>query len=183
MQSPPICPVWRVTLLVVIGLLPSAVQAGGDVATLQAGQQYAFYNYTDRVIVKLRSEASAAQKRVISAVRMEALNAAAGVRLAHVRAMSTGAHVLRLPQRMALGEAALFAERLMEDPAVEYAEPDRVIRPLPHNPGPPDDPQFLDHTQWHYLEPANEIGGINLPGAWGITMGNGGLVAAVIDTG
>jgi serine protease len=117
----------------------------------------------------------------MSAARVQALSTVAGVTLSHVRAMSGGADVLRLPYPMNATEVATFVEKLNADPNVEYAEVDRIMRPLLV----PTDPRYID--QWHYKEPNpatdNEPGGINLPGAWDITTGGTGVVIAVVDTG
>ncbi|HUL93628.1 MAG TPA: S8 family serine peptidase [Burkholderiales bacterium] len=175
---------WRKTesLLAIAGLVglllasPRPTQAGGPGVSAQALSPYEF---TDRLIVKLR-EPQTARARVLSADRLSALSAAAWVTLEHFRPMSGGAHVLRLPQRMTLAEAQAIAARLKADPGVEHAEPDRRMFPMLV----PNDPMYVN--QWHYMSPnapENVAGGANLPGAWDITTGVAGVVVAVIDTG
>lgn len=144
------------------------------------------YNYTDRLIVKYRNpsllrQAAAGNGRADTAVndQVNKLSAAAGLELKHFRFMSADAHVLQLPQRMTLAEAATVASNLKNDPGVEYAEPDRRLFPLLT----PNDPQYIN--QWHYKSPTTdgEPGGANLPGAWDISTGSAGIMVAVIDSG
>ncbi|MFQ5935496.1 MAG: S8 family serine peptidase [Acidiferrobacterales bacterium] len=150
-------------------------QAGG---TDPLRQWYA-ETFTDRLIVKLRGKTPITQVTRMSPTHLQTLSTAAGATLAHVRSMSMGAQVLKLPYRMRLHEVADIAARLSDDPNIEYAEPDRNLRPLLV----PADPDFVD--QWHYKDPVadGEPGAANLPGAWDITTGSTGIVIAVIDTG
>jgi serine protease len=134
------------------------------------------YDFTDRLIVKLR-DPRAARAQVVAADRLNALSAAAGVALTHLRPMSGDAHVLKLPQRMSVAEAQAIADRLSADPSVEYAEPDRRLFPMLA----PNDTLYAQ--QWHYHASATEIGAANLPGAWDITTGSASVVVAVVDTG
>lgn len=135
--------------------------------------------YTDRIIVKLRDPKTSGAARM-SATQVRSLSTAAGVTLSHFRAMSGDAQVLKLPYRMTVAEAAQVAQQLSADPAVEHAEPDRILRPLLV----PNDPQYAN--QWHYQRPGapdNVAGGANLPGAWDLTTGSTNIVIAVLDTG
>jgi serine protease len=134
------------------------------------------YDFTDRLIVKLR-DPQAARAQVVAADRLSALNAAAGVALTFFRPMSGDAHVLKLPQRMTVAEAQAVADRLSADPSVEYAEPDRRMFPMLA----PNDTEYPN--QWHYHASATEVGGANLPAAWDITTGSASIVVAVVDTG
>ncbi|MEO7600800.1 MAG: S8 family peptidase [Gammaproteobacteria bacterium] len=144
----------------------------------QARQQHPLTDYTDRLIVKLRGQPVAAQDATSSgAVRLQALSARAGMTLAHVRPMSWGAQVLQLPGRMTLADADTIAQKLRADPDVEYAEPDRIMHPL----AVPNDTLFS--SQWHYLSPPIEPGGVNLPPAWDITTGQPNITIALVDTG
>ncbi|MFQ6021843.1 MAG: S8 family serine peptidase [Acidiferrobacterales bacterium] len=155
--------------------------AGGKESGISSGQE--FSNYTNRLIVKLRGSKADAQTRAMAPARVHALSTVARATLSHFRAMAGGTQVLKLPHRMTVTEAAAIAERLAADPDVEYAEPDRIVRPAAHLMAPPDDPLFLNHNQWHHLDPATEVGGINLPDAWNTTMGDANIVVAIIDTG
>jgi len=137
---------------------------------------------TDRIIVKFRDRQVSRASRLESA-QLSSLSASAGVTLGHVRSMSGDAQVLTLPRRMSLAEVEHIARQLSADPQVEYAEPDRIRRPLLF----PNDPQYAN--QWHYYSSVAQApyaavaGGANLPDAWDITTGDANIVAAVIDTG
>ncbi|GMQ89997.1 MAG: hypothetical protein BMS9Abin10_0337 [Gammaproteobacteria bacterium] len=171
----------RGAVLLALLVAPTVLLAGGrEVGELGA---FAGGEYTNQLIVKLRGTLPRARSRTLSAARVQGLSTVAGVTLAPVRAMSGGADVLRLPYPMNATEVATFVEKLNADPNVEYAEVDRIMRPLLV----PTDPRYVD--QWHYKEPNpatdNEPGGINLPAAWDITTGDvpNTVVIAVIDTG
>lgn len=168
---------WLVVFLLAV---PTVAMAGGQ-DVFRASPP--LVDHTDRLIVKFRSTKAAGQPVAMSATKLQALGNRAGLPLAHLRGMATGAQILRLPNRMTLSEANAVAATLAQDPDVEYAEPDRILRPLAHLTAPPDDPLFLNHSQWHYLDPATEAGGINLPAAWGVTTGSANIVVAIIDTG
>ncbi len=131
---------------------------------------------TDRLIVKYRDPAMAAAM-VLSGDQTGRLSAQAGMALGHIRRMEGGAHLLQLPGQLPLDEAKGLAARLQADPAIEYAEPDAIMR----HQLTPNDTQYP--SQWHYFEPTTEIGGINLPPAWDTSTGSTSVVTAVIDTG
>lgn len=136
-----------------------------------------FSDTTDRLIVKLRASQGAAKAMPLSADRVQILGARAGVGLRMHRVMANGAQVLKLPERMDAKQVEIVAARLATDPAVEYAEPDRIKLPL----AVPNDTYY--GYQWHYMAPGTEIGGANLPAAWDITTGSANVVVGVIDTG
>jgi serine protease len=164
----------------------SIARADGPLITTQQ-QIPSFFDYTDQLIVKYRNPALvrtavSGNERPDALIneRVNMLSAAAGVQLTHFRFMSGDGHVLKLPQKMTLAEATAVARKLAADPSVEYAEPDARKFPLLT----PNDPQYAN--QWHYKTwgaPDNEPGGVNLPGAWGITTGSSSIVVAVVDTG
>jgi len=168
-----------------ISLSSPIIHAGG----IQPVPQQSLTSHTDRLIVKLRDQGAGVNTAIVSPGQAQVLSAATGVSLSPLRVVATGAQVLKLPYSMSVADAAAIAESLSDDPNVEYAEPDRIMRPLAHLVGPPNDPLFLDapHSQWHYLDPAAEPGGINLLAAWNInppvTMGDVNIVIAVIDSG
>jgi serine protease len=126
---------------------------------------------TNRMIVKYRDAAAAT---VVDDVSAKASAARAGTQLKPLRIMGSGAHVMSLDRRMPVADVQRIAADLMaSDANVEYAEPDRVMRPLRT----PNDTRF--NLQWHYSE---ATAGINAPAAWEIATGKG-IVVAVIDTG
>ncbi len=132
----------------------------------------AYKNLADRLIVKFRPNAATSAD-----VRTHTLSAKAGVTFTRLRTMSGGAHIMRLPYRMSMADADAIVARLKSDPDVEYAEVDRIFRPLLV----PADPRYAE--QWSLHPPASEPGGMNLPGAWDITQGVAAVVVAVLDTG
>lgn len=155
----------------IAGVAKARLRAITMVATLAAplaADAAALQESTTRLIVKLRATAPHAGEP------LERMSIAAAMPLAYLRAMSGGAHVLALPHAMAISDARVIAERLIGNPDIEYAEPDRKrYRKLTPN-------DSLFNQQWNLFE---AIGGINTPGAWDITTGSAGLVIAVLDTG
>lgn len=147
----------------------------GLAALLAGGAQFApAAEYTDRLIVKLRAPTASAQMHTImSANQASTLSQITGVQLAAVRTMSGGGQVVRLPQAMTVDEAQTVADKLQSDPDVEYAEPDRIRRPMMV----PNDTFYA--SQWNL----NSTYGIQAPATWDITTGSIGVVVAVLDTG
>ncbi|HEX6361966.1 MAG TPA: S8 family peptidase, partial [Albitalea sp.] len=102
------------------------------------------------------------------------IGAVFGERLAHVRAMSGGHHVMRLGRRVGRAEAREVARLLRADARFALVEPDWRMQPL----AVPNDTMYAQ--QWHFHE---ATGGIRLPAAWDVTTGSSSLTIAVIDTG
>lgn len=171
------CAIWGVVALFGFTLMPSAhIHAGAPDNTKSVVSKPA---YTERLIVKLRDRQQARAK-TLAPLQMRSLSAKAGLPLAHLRAMSGDAQVLKLPYRMTVAEAQAIANELSADPTVEYAEPDIVLRALRV----PNDPGYSN--QWHFQSaraPDNVVGSANLPEAWDITTGSTSIVVAVLDTG
>ena len=136
---------------------------------------------TDRIIVKYRdgstTQVQAASTNNRALQRQSALDSSAArfnVRMTHLRGTALGANVLRLDHHMTNADAAALARDIAAaDPDVEYAEPDRILRPM----FTPNDTYYA--SQWHYYE---STAGLNLPAAWDLSTGTG-IVVAVIDTG
>lgn len=149
-----------------------ALAAGGATVSVQAAAPQS----VERLIVKYKIPGSGAG--VLSASQASALSASAGVPLTPYRAMSDDAQVLALPGKLPLAQAEAIAAKLMKNPAILYAEPDRIVTIQ----AVPNDPQFVN--QWHYFAPASAPGGANLTNAWNQTKGVAvNSVVAVIDTG
>jgi serine protease len=133
---------------------------------------------TTRIIVKY-VENESARVSSQSAARNAAWNLAntAGVGIQHVRLMSGNAQVVEvvgvtgMESARALETIESVVKRIAADPAVEYAEPDAIMR-IQVN-----DPQF--GQQWHYTTLGT---GVNLVEGWSNSTGNG-VITAVIDTG
>ena len=130
---------------------------------------------SDRFIIKLRDPAAE------PLARFAAIGSRNGKTIQYVRAMSGGAHVVRITQglQIAGGQSTaqalrLAAQQLMADPDVLYAEPDALMHPMLV----PNDPMYSSQT--NYFDP---VAGIDLPAAWSITTGSTSVVIAVIDTG
>ena len=147
-----------------------------------------------RLIVKLRNASASEMAQPMSASRMQALTATAGVSMKSMRAMSGGASLLALDAAVPLSEAKNIAERLALNPAVEYAEPDILMKKL----ATPNETRFME-WQWNLFAPTatyagvapgtvlnaptTTTGGANLPLAWDLTTGASNAVVAIIDTG
>ncbi len=119
-----------------------------------------------------RSQASARQ------ADFDRVAAETGLRVQHVRTLSTGAELVEVA-----GDRLRFAAydevqrqvlvAFARNAAVEYVEPDRMMHALLT----PNDTNFS--SQWDLTDPT---GGVNQTGAWDIATGSGQRIA-VIDTG
>ena len=157
---------------------PASAAAVADAAA--AGQAAARQRSVDRLIVKFRDavrSSAASRNEGLVATDLDDLSALAGQPVANERAMSGGAYVVRLFQALPLDQARALARHLAASSDIEYVEPDLLKQPLRV----PNDPLYT--SQWHYLSPPAEMGGVNLPPAWDITTGAAGIRVAVIDTG
>ncbi|MBL8522164.1 MAG: S8 family serine peptidase [Betaproteobacteria bacterium] len=126
------------------------------------------------MIVKFRDGASATKAGPESRRYFSDMSFLAGAELNFVREMGTGAQVFALPQALPLDDVKAIAQRIANDPTVEYAEPDVRMYPT----AVPNDTQYTN--QWHLNDP---FGGVNAPAAWDITTGSASTVVAVLDTG
>jgi len=123
---------------------------------------------TNRLIVKF------VNPEEVSAAQLGRLSGRAGIALTARRTMSYKARVLTLPGWVSNEVAAGIAARVAADPAVEYAEPDRLKRPA----FVPGDPLYFQ--QWSLYEDA---GGARLPDAWDQERGTANIVIALLDSG
>jgi serine protease len=172
----------------VIGLGAGAVHAGA-VATASAAQGVGITDQTDRLIVKYKDEAAPDSKAVakglvraaaaspMAASRLTTLNTVGrklGLTMKELHTIGTGARVVQLNRKVSVADAAKVAADLMaSDSSVEYAEPDRIMKPM----FTPNDPMYTQ--QWDYFD---TVGGMRLPAAWDKSTGTG-IRVAVIDTG
>jgi serine protease len=129
---------------------------------------------THRLIVSFVKPADGGTRAGVNAALLERLNGRAGMDLKPLHAMSYNARVFALPQRLPETVASALAARLAADPAVAYAIPDRVMKPLYV----PNDPLY--DRQWNLFEDA---GGVRLPDAWDQERGAPAIVIAQLDTG
>jgi serine protease len=146
-------------------------QMGSERAAAQAAQRAA----TDQLIIRYRDGSVGHFRADLQSMsQAHAVINQAGVQMRALRRTADLAHVMRLDARVGAERLAEIARAMMAaDPNIEYAEPDRLLRPLLT----PNDSRYLD--QWHYFE---ATGGLNSPTAWDSSIGTG-VVVAVIDTG
>lgn len=128
---------------------------------------------TDRIIVKFKNSSAIGHSVSMSKLELNQLSQRSGLGLRHIRRLSTGAQLLKIENKQAMGKISDLISRLMTDSNVEYAEPDIKMYPL----AVPNDSRY--NEQWQYFE---TTGGLNLPLAWDTSQGLG-VVVAVIDTG
>lgn len=148
-----------------------------------------------QMIVKLRAIDADERVRGMRAERALQLGHAAGKHLTPLRAMSGDATVLRLAQPLSVDEANALAQRIAQQPDVEWAAPDLPVKRFQA----PPDANFATR-QWNYfpanaqfvsaslVTPASTVnfsatGGANGPLAWSITRGNAGVRVALVDSG
>ncbi|UCC56559.1 MAG: S8 family peptidase [Gammaproteobacteria bacterium] len=129
---------------------------------------------TNRLIVKFKPPAVAGDFADTAAERLERLNARAGMKLLRGRTLSDNSEIYVLPEWMPEDVAAGVAARLAAEPAVEYAEADRLRRPL----FVPNDTLYVQ--QWNLFEDA---GGVRLPDAWDQERGAPNIIIALLDNG
>ncbi len=134
---------------------------------------------TDRIIIKYAQPAYLMDAQSAMAVaenredKLQLLAADTGTSISFHRLASNGAEVYQLDSLHDIEQVNAIANRISQDPAVEYAEPDLILHPMAI----PNDSRYQE--QWHYYE---TTGGLNLPTVWDNYTGNG-VVVAVIDTG
>jgi len=98
------------------------------------------------------------------------------------RQLSGKSHLLKLDRAVSLDEARALAAKLSTNTEVESVEPDVRMQAhafMPNDPGYSGSP-----GQWHFMTPiGSNAGGADLPLAWEMTLGNGTVEVAVLDTG
>nr|AGU10518.1 Subtilase family [uncultured organism] len=171
----------------IIGLGAGSAVAGVSAFVTATPAAQGVAEQTDRIIVKYKDEkAPVASKGVMTALAASAPLSSArkavldragqqfGFVMKELHKIGTGARVIKLDRKVTLADAAQVAADLAaRDPDVEYAEPDRIMRPLLT----PNDSMYTQ--QWDLYE---TTGGMNLPAAWDKSTGSG-IRVAVIDTG
>ena len=128
---------------------------------------------TDQIIVRYRDGVSP---------NASELSREAGEAVSVGRRTQGGAFVSKLGTRRSGSSVDAVAKRWATLPGVEYAEPDRILKPS----AVPTDPSYL--SQWDLFGPTtpalgSTLVGANLEPAWTITTGSPDVVSAVIDTG
>jgi serine protease len=130
--------------------------------------------FTNRLIVKFTNPADDEHREDMPAEQLKQLNSRAGMTLSRGRALSRNIGVYILPEWVHEDVATSLAARLSDDPSIEYAEPDRLRRPL----FVPNDSFYAQ--QWNLFEDA---GGLRLPDAWDQERGAANIVIALLDGG
>jgi serine protease len=130
--------------------------------------------FTDRIIVKYRTQPATAAAAAAQARGTDLSAARFGVAMNRLRTTALGSQVLKIDRRLPIADAErLAADIAASDPNVEYAEPDRMMHKLLT----PNDARY--NEQWHYFE---STAGINAPAAWDKATG-AGVVVGIVDTG
>jgi serine protease len=161
-------------VLLGLGLAGAAWSMQPAAGNRTAGATAAQEDSTDRVIVKYRNAGNVQALDTATLTKAQVAGNRAGVRVTHQRSRGNGDHVLQLSKRLSLSQARALAENLrLGDGNIEYAEPDRIVRPQMV----PNDPSYS--SQWDLYE---ATAGINAPAAWDLSTG-AGVTVAVIDTG
>lgn len=133
---------------------------------------------TDQILVRLVADLAGQQFEERAAEYARTLSLHAGVALRSVRQTGGGSVVMALPKAMGTAEVAAVIQRLKENPAVAYAEPDARVS---SDAVAPNDTRWGE--QWS-LAPADLApAGVQTEAAWTLTSGNPSLVVAVLDTG
>ena len=132
---------------------------------------------TDRLIVKWRVSTLAQSKPGEVARAKARVLAKLGRPDATLDASSSDGSVLDLGTTVSALQARQLAQVLESDPLVEYAEPNRRVRPFAI----PNDPDLT--KQWHLQSPSTLVGATDAVGAWATTRGSNKIVVAVVDTG
>ncbi|QDQ26988.1 S8 family serine peptidase [Chitinimonas arctica] len=143
---------------------------------------------TDRIILKYRNSgisavqaAGASGAKAMANVqmqrqsRLQSVAARFGGTVQLLRHGASGYQVYKLERTRTLEEVrAMAAQMAKADANIDYAEPDRILRPMAAE---PNDTRWAD--QWDLK---NSLVGINAPAAWDLSTG-AGVTVAVLDTG
>jgi serine protease len=110
------------------------------------------------------------------------LSAAGSQHLAVERQLGSRSHLLRLARKLTLTQARALANRLQQSGELQMVEFDLLMHAQANT---PDDPGYAGPPgQWNYFVPSvAHPAGLNLPGAWDITLGSASVDVAVIDSG
>ncbi len=141
---------------------------------------------TPRVIIKFRDQSAgafASRQQFNFRSRIGELSTRQAVGLELARSVSGRTHALWLDRPLRGRELDLVLKRLAADPSVEYAVADR----RKYRAAIPNDPLFNqtpETGQWWLTTPNSTfVSAIDGPRAWDLTVGDPGIVVAVLDTG
>lgn len=135
-----------------------------------------------RVIVKFRDRAATSSPPALQR-RIDELAVRQAQRLSLARSVSDRTHALWLERPLRGRDLQRLLQRLAADPAIDYAVVDRRR----YRAAIPDDPLFNqtpETGQWWLTTPNSTfVSAIDGPRAWDLTVGDPGIVVAVLDTG
>ena len=126
-----------------------------------------------RVIVKYKENHSFPNHSVLVNQVSQLVSTTLSVGLTPLHTIGTGADIIRLNEHVDASTLKRVIAAFAANPLVEYAEEDRLLKPLMT----PTDTRYSE--QWDLFE---ATAGMNLPTAWDSSTGSG-VVVAVIDTG
>jgi serine protease len=171
---------WWLAVLTFAAISGSALAADRSWPRAQAEEE------TSRVIVKFRDQAAGptAQTRMAAIEsRIGGLAARQAVSLRLARSVSDRTHAVWLERPLRGRELDSMLRRLAADASVEYAVADRRR----YRAAIPNDPLFNqapETGQWWLTTPNSTfVSAIDGPRAWELTVGDAGIVVAVLDTG
>ncbi|GAA3677907.1 hypothetical protein GCM10023081_15210 [Arthrobacter ginkgonis] len=159
-----------------IGVQDSPFSAAAPAATAEAGTPEPAA--VDRFIVKFTDDAG--HKAADRADTYEQPAEELDTEVQEVSATASGARVVTTDRELDAAEAADLVAELEADPAIEYAEPDLILKPAATA---PNDTHY--GYQWDFSDPeagSEAFAGINVPAAWDVSRGDG-VVVAVVDSG
>lgn len=174
----------------VIGVAGSSLAGALDQATsrahhtkhLTAPQSLAEEPTIERLIVTPSVTRGTQLEAQLSRHDATQLHAGIGQRLYVERKLGSRSHLLRLERKLTASQARSLADRLQQSGELQTVDVDVLIRAQANA---PNDPGYLGPPgQWNYFTPtAAYPAGLNLPGAWDITLGSASVDVAVIDSG
>ena len=154
-----------------------------DANVVAAASRAAHPADTQRLIIQFRdapvlAKAARSYKELAQTRNVQSLAARKSLRLSRLRETAQGAVVVEMAAAQTMDQARQTARLIADDPAVAHVEPDsRVFAQQLGDP--------LLAQQWSLpgaAEPGASAGGVNVRGAWQLTIGQG-VTVAVIDTG
>ncbi|MDP3625203.1 MAG: S8 family peptidase [Hydrogenophaga sp.] len=133
---------------------------------------------TDQILVRLVDELAGQQFEERAAEYARALSQYTGVEMRSVRQTGSGSVVLALPKAMGEAELDDVVQRLMQNDAVAYAEPDaRALSDVVV----PNDTRWDE--QWSLAPAVAAPAAVQAQAAWTLTSGSPAVVVAVLDSG
>ena len=135
-----------------------------------------------RLIVKIRNAVELSEKPTLRRLEKEAetlgdMATRNNLNATWLRPSGAGAHIMKWDSSVRGEDRLAQLRRLRSDPSIEYAIPDRVLRPNAVS----NDPSFS--SQWYLSDNLNTTATANFSGAWNLFRGSAQVVVAVVDSG